>query len=141
MVRAIYECHYRSGAGAIGSALTLPGGQTTLVQEIGFPPKGRIKRLIVVRLTGSLEYTVDLFSSAAAIGQGWEELAKIVPTQRSQAGKVTLICPDDGYAYTNTEGSPALPVRKLYLRIQSLGTPDSNMTFAVALGGEPVQGM
>lgn len=131
-----------------GNELYLPDGEASMCFEIGFPPEGKITRLQVRQSpddASTYAFQVDLFDrqvcelgSLSSYSEDADtmsvELAKILPTQTANAGEAVNVT-NAGYSYRNREGTYAVPVRKVYLRIGVTGASSSS-SWEVAIAAE-----
>lgn len=133
------------------SQLKLPIGETNQCWAIGFPPEGRITRMILRQSAGSdVNLTVNLLDrNVCDVGSGLSvsleqadpmtrDMAKIIPTQTVTAGNV-LELREGPWSYRNREGTFSVPVRAVYLHINVAANNDGK-EFELALecevGGE-----
>jgi len=117
-----------------GKQLYLPVGETNQCWKIGFPPEGRITRMILRQSAGtSAALTVNLYDRGVCdIGSGQSvsieaadpmtrDFARIIPEQTVTAGDTLELregLTDGGpWSYRNREGTFSVPVRAVYLHI------------------------
>lgn len=129
--------------------LHLPPGETNQCWAIGFPPEGRITRMLLRQCQGtSSALTVNLFDrNVCDVGSGSSvslesadpmtaEMAKIIPSQSVTAGDTLELREGKGdggpWSYRNREGTFTVPVRAVYLHI-AVDSNDNGMAFELAL--------
>lgn len=135
-----------------GTELILPAGEVDQCWAIGFPPEGRITRMLLRQSGGSATgLTVDLFDRHVCdVGSGssvsiqdadpmTQDMARIIPQQTVAPGAVLELREGTGtggpWSYRNREGSFSVPVRAVYLHISVSSNPDGKR-FELALEAE-----
>lgn len=112
--------------------------------ELGMPHRGTITRFVVTQDGDDAAdgFAVDLFnkeaisppgSSSSEAGTGNEELFKIFATKTAAASARTLSEFGVNHPYTNKDGTPTNPVRKLYLRIRPVSGGPKSFSCAVTV--------
>jgi hypothetical protein len=141
MARKLYEKIY---------TLTIPAGNTSAIATCAFPHEALIKKVAAVRTAnGSTprDFKLDIYNKLASIGAATDTLAKVMPTSAaSSSGALSQLSSALGYMFVNMEGTPAVPVRRLYIKATLQGTAPDNTddaatVLSIAIGCEPVQGM
>lgn len=127
----VYEKHY-----ALTSADTLE----TEVFALDFPQEAVISKLTIQQTAGAanIAYGAVLYNSDVTGGTPESNVKfTVVPEQNALAGDAVALF-QGLYLHKNVEGGPTVPVRKIYLQ---LNTPDETVgdeTWDVALAGEVV---
>lgn len=112
---------------SLGTALTLEAGDTKVLFEVGYPPIGRITRLVVRQVdsdTDIVAFAVRLYNSdyTATTPVCSEDMAKILDesegTLSAGGGATAEYASAEGKFYQNLEGTYSVPVRKVYLEIE-----------------------
>ena len=120
-----YEKNFEVSTSA-GSSL----GDDGFLFALPFLHRGELNRLIVRQTSGTLDgFQVDAFSKEAA---GPSD--RIMPTRSAAALAAAVELFDVRYGFWNRDGTPSIPTRKFYLRIEPAGDPDKD--FEVVLGAE-----
>jgi hypothetical protein len=141
MARKLYERYLGTGAHADGDSVVLETGDTSVVSAIEFPHEAEIKKLVVVSTVGTPgTFTVDLFNCSDLIGEDNEAVAKVLASNSSSGGAVSIFTANSGYPFRNMEGSQSVPVRRIYLRISVVEALEEDCSFEVAIAGEPQMG-
>lgn len=138
------------------SELILPPGENGQCWRLGFPPEGKITRLIVRQSAGSAEaFIVNLFDREVCdLGSGSStslgemdpmtlNMARIIPQQNVASGEtLELMAGNENggpWSYRNRMGTFTVPDRAIYLKIDSAGNTGGRQ-FEVAVecevGGE-----
>jgi len=132
-----------------GTQLYLPTGELSQCWSIGFPPEGKITRMILRQSAGTnVALTVNLYDrqvcdlgsgqsvSVEAADEMTQALAKIIPEQSVTSGTVLELregMEDEGpFSYRNREGTFTVPVRAVYLHI-AVGANADGKEFELAL--------
>ncbi len=127
----VYEKHY---------ALTSTATETDEVFALDFPQEAVISKLTIQQTAGTdIAYGAVLYNSDV---DGVSADAKVkfivVPEQNALAGDAVGLF-QGLYLHKNVEGGPTVPVRKIYLQLNTSAIPDpSDVTWDVALAGEVV---
>lgn len=125
------------------TSVTAVSAQSNFQLLRGFRAEGRIAKLIVKQLSGTLAgFRVDLYStrgvapvdgSSSEAGSTLDEdLYRVIPTLTAAnlAATVEIFSDSGGYVYRNTDGNNSSPEQGLYMRIIPAGT--GSKTFGIS---------